>query len=251
MVNFRVYFLLIICHIVISGQTKPDKSFYCALFVRNIVEFSENNNGKWQVLKQGDTLRTGDAVRTSWQSSVHLVDNYGNELIIAEVSKILLVSYEIQRHETGYDCILFRIVKLFKGALFIWSKPEAKNHSYRILTPTGTIENKGTRFFVVYTDSINSGEVVVTEGKVNILKTDTEENVEISKGMIIESMLPDKKLSEARPYVYRDMLRYMEYFEMEKKEFEKFTGVYLEELRQFKKQYNEEFEEFKKEYKEQ
>jgi hypothetical protein len=222
--------------------------WYAVLFARNNVECSRADTGRWLALNIGDTLFEGDGVRTGWQSSVHLLDDASNEIIVAQGTKLRLLRSEVRSGTPGaYDCLFFRIIDLARGAVFLWSKGGRTPQTFRILTPAGTVENKGTRFFVMYSDSMQSGEIAVTEGAVRLHTPDDGEDVEIPGGIIARDVRNGKPSGVPGRYDYDDMKRFMDYFMMEQREFRKFTNVYLEELKSFKESYNNEFEKFKKE----
>jgi hypothetical protein len=238
-------FSVILISSIVAEQGHGKRIFYAVLFARNNIEYSKADTDKWLPIKTGDTLFEGDAVRTGWQSSVHFVDDAANEIILAEGTKITLSHSELIKAAGRYNCLFFRVITVVKGTVFLWSKHHKSNESFHIISPAGIVENKGTRFFVAYSDSLQSGEVLVTEGSVCFAHA--EDSVDIGQGLVVNSIHGEDSIHSPQAYSYDDMKRYMDYFQMEQAEFQKFTGVYMDKLRKFKDNYNTKFEQFKKE----
>jgi len=114
---------------------------------------------RWEVLKKGDSLFSGDELRTDSGEKTSLVLSDNSVLILNSASEV-----SVERRDRLW------IIRLEKGEIFAQVVPQKEKSGFQVLTPSATITVKGTELNIKHrygktTLTVIKGEVECSNDK--------------------------------------------------------------------------------------
>ena len=149
-----VYFLLL-------GQ-KPEAAEIGP--IKGLVERLDLRKNKWEKVRRGDSILKDDRIRTGRNSRAELVFKNKVYLRASANSEINVRSLFGDTKEQDLD------VNLIRGALWTSALRKLKKKSrVKIRTPVAVMAVKGTQFNTVFQPATEQLEVIVVEGRIEVL----------------------------------------------------------------------------------
>ena len=132
--------------------------------IKGLVQRLDLRKNKWEKVRRGDSLLKGDRIRTGRNSRAELVFKNKIYLRASANSEINVRSLLGDAKEQDLD------VDLIRGSLWTSVLRKLKNKSQvKIRTPVAVMAVKGTQFNTVFQPANEQLEIIVVEGKVEVL----------------------------------------------------------------------------------
>lgn len=179
-----VLFVLVAITLLFSAG---DKDVAVVIKVKGEAQI-KSENGKWENLKLGRRLISGDVVKTGTTSLVAIVFTDDKSMLKIRSSSEFKV--EGERDEKGIK------KKLSMGVGQLWAKINPKGSGFRMVTPSGVAAVRGTEFYAIVdsegrttligiegiVELINElGRILVSEGQTGFLEKDIKPSSEQTK----------------------------------------------------------------------
>ena len=132
--------------------------------IKGLVQRLDLRKNKWEKVRRGDSLLKGDRIRTGRNSRVELVFKNKIYLRASANSEIDVSSLLVNTKEQDLD------VNLTRGTL--WTsvlRKLIKKSQVKIRTPVAVMAVKGTQFNTVFQPVTEQLEVIVVEGRVEVI----------------------------------------------------------------------------------
>ena len=151
---FFVYFLLL-GQIPEAAEIGP---------IKGLVERLDLRKNKWEKVRQGDSILKDDRIRTGRNSRAELVFKNKVYLRASANSEINVRSLFGDTKDQNLD------VNLIRGTLWTSALRKLKKKSrVKIRTPVAVMAVKGTQFNTVFQPAIEKLEIIVVEGRIEVL----------------------------------------------------------------------------------
>lgn len=157
-------------------------------------------NEEWAKAVRGQTLDSGDMVKTG-EKSLAVVKFKDNSLLrIRELSLVTLTG-------TSSAGAFSKQVQMGGGAIGFSVQKQRPNEEFRFTTPTSVASIRGTMGLFATTDTLDL--LLVTEGIVQLTNTITNEKIDVGAGQAGESTskgrLSQRPLTDAELQSFRDL----------------------------------------------
>ena len=132
--------------------------------IKGLVERLDLRKNKWEKVRQGDSILKDDRIRTGRNSRAELVFKNKVYLRASANSEMNVRSLFGDTKEQDLD------VNLIRGTLWTSALRKLKKKSrVKIRTPDAVMAVKGTQFNTVFQPSTEQLEIIVVEGKIEVL----------------------------------------------------------------------------------
>lgn len=133
-------------------------------FLARPVEVKRRGTQEWQVLKLGDQVNAGDAIRTGFGGRVEITISNKRVFRVGEATEIELPQL-IDSEKKGIKAKFKLLLGRFWAGL-IRPMRDQERERFEVSTPTATIGVKGTQFGVDYDKKRDASQVLVIDGTV-------------------------------------------------------------------------------------
>jgi len=146
-------------------------------FLNRPVEIKPRAQAEWRVLKLGDAVNEGDAIRTGFGGRVEITISKKRVFRVGEATEIELPELG-ERKAEGVRAKFNLLLGRFWGGL-IRPLRDPDKERFQVTTPTATIGVKGTSFGVDYDKKLDTSQVLVLDGTVAAVPPGQEVNVPV------------------------------------------------------------------------
>ncbi len=187
--RFLSYFLFILTTVFFLGAIPPPDGTVIALMSKVILDVSRKEVGKeWQAAKRGETLLSGERVRTGEKSIAVIKFKDNSMLRVREKSEVILTG-------TQQGNSFSKWTELQRGVIGFNIKKQRAGEEFRFSSPTSVASIRGTSGQFDSQDSLD--KLIVLEGLVRFTNIKSSEGADVAGGFTGIST-PDGKL-QVRP----------------------------------------------------